>query len=31
METKIKELIEEAIKTENYEWAAKLRDIFLQI
>nr|MBR6100766.1 UvrB/UvrC motif-containing protein [bacterium] len=27
----MKELINEAIKTENFEWAAKLRDIYLQI
>ena len=31
VEKKIKELINEAIKTENFEWAAKLRDIYLQI
>jgi len=31
VETKIKELINDAIKSENFEWAAKLRDIYLQI
>ena len=31
IEQKIKILIDEAIKVENFEWAAKLRDIYLQI
>ena len=31
IEQKIKTLIDEAIKVENFEWAAKLRDIYLQI
>ena len=31
VELKIRQLIDDAIKTENFEWAAKLRDIYLQI
>ena len=31
IEQKIKKLIDDAIKVENFEWAAKLRDIFFQI
>ncbi|MBR2158286.1 UvrB/UvrC motif-containing protein [bacterium] len=27
----MRQLIDDAIKTENFEWAAKLRDIYLQI